>query len=317
MESTGHFTAELRRLVADSYDDCRSCGRKLPLKTAAFAGYATDGSVLYVGGCCKDLINELASHIYWWWEADKRCPHDASLWRYMDFAKFVSMLEHRSIFFARGDLLGDPFEGATGISERRAEWESANLTYFRSAVRSVPNEGEKYTPEYVEEQALYLLKDLSKITEMEPKTHFVSCWHANANESEALWRLYAPPPMTGVAIETNYGRLLSILNQERRIAIGKVQYIDFSKQFAGLYDRMFWKRRSLSHEAEVRAVITDDEAGLISGKNVPVELEKFLLRVVPSPFAAGWFTDLMVTILKKYGLDVPLSRSELLVEPFY
>jgi hypothetical protein len=31
----------------------------------------------------------------------------------MDFTKYVSMLDSGSLFFARADLLGDPFEGSS------------------------------------------------------------------------------------------------------------------------------------------------------------------------------------------------------------
>jgi hypothetical protein len=36
---------------------------------------------------------------------------DANLWRYMDLSKYVSMLATGSLWFARMDLLGDPYEG--------------------------------------------------------------------------------------------------------------------------------------------------------------------------------------------------------------
>jgi len=41
-------------------------------------------------------------------------PEDlaAPIWRYMDFTKFVAMLESDSLYFARSDRLGDPFEAA-------------------------------------------------------------------------------------------------------------------------------------------------------------------------------------------------------------
>ena len=39
-------------------------------------------------------------------------PADAVLWRYMSFTKFVSLLTKKSLFFARADKLGDPFEGS-------------------------------------------------------------------------------------------------------------------------------------------------------------------------------------------------------------
>lgn len=39
---------------------------------------------------------------------------DAKLWRYMDFTKFVAMLNNKALYFCRLDHLGDPFEGAKG-----------------------------------------------------------------------------------------------------------------------------------------------------------------------------------------------------------
>src|SRR3954466_4331681 len=35
---------------------------------------------------------------------------DGFIWRYMDFTKFVDLLDSKRLFFSRGDLLGDPFE---------------------------------------------------------------------------------------------------------------------------------------------------------------------------------------------------------------
>jgi hypothetical protein len=37
---------------------------------------------------------------------------DASLWRYMNFTKFVAMLS--TLYFTRGDAFPDKFEGAMG-----------------------------------------------------------------------------------------------------------------------------------------------------------------------------------------------------------
>ena len=34
------------------------------------------------------------------------------IWRYTDFTKFVSLMDRQSLFFARADKLGDPFEGS-------------------------------------------------------------------------------------------------------------------------------------------------------------------------------------------------------------
>ena len=38
-------------------------------------------------------------------------PRDAILWKYLDFTKFVSLLDKSALHFARTDKLSDPYEG--------------------------------------------------------------------------------------------------------------------------------------------------------------------------------------------------------------
>jgi hypothetical protein len=317
MESTGRFNSELMALRSRSYDRCQSCGRDLPRSIAAYAGYASDGSARYVGQCCVEEIEELATHVYWWWEADKRVEPDTRLWRYMDLAKFLYLLEERTLFFARADRLGDPFEGASGIADREAEWDDFYLQHFRDAVRHPPAGHSPPSEAEVEKQARRLLASIRQIAERDRTTTFVSCWHANTGESEALWRLYCPPGSTGIAIETTAERLLQALDQTCRIKLGKVQYVDFRESFAGFHDRIFWKRRSLSHEAEVRAVCTghlDPERG---GLPMGVVIETLCVSVVPSPFAPPWFEALLGAIVQRYGFNISVTPSELLAQPFF
>lgn len=42
----------------------------------------------------------------------ERPPAEASLWRYIDLPKYLSMLAQNALWFSRADLLGDPFEGS-------------------------------------------------------------------------------------------------------------------------------------------------------------------------------------------------------------
>lgn len=41
-------------------------------------------------------------------------PQDqnAKIWRYIDFTKFVSLIDSQELFFARADKFDDPFEGS-------------------------------------------------------------------------------------------------------------------------------------------------------------------------------------------------------------
>ena len=65
-------------------------------------------------------------------------PSDAILWRYMDFTKFVALLEMRALFFARSDKLNDPFEGS--LPKRNIEARYTNLhPEFEEAILSLPS----------------------------------------------------------------------------------------------------------------------------------------------------------------------------------
>jgi hypothetical protein len=50
---------------------------------------------------------------------------DHSVWRYMDFTKFLSLLDDQHLFFARADMLGDPFEGS--LAQYNHVWAYKNL----------------------------------------------------------------------------------------------------------------------------------------------------------------------------------------------
>lgn len=316
MESTGRFTKELKRLRAASYDECQSCGAKLPKDVAAYAGYSKDGTALYVGKCCLHLVHELASHIYWWWTADKRVDPNERLWRYVDFAKFVDLLETQRLFFSRADQFDDAFEGASGLAERQKEWDEFYLEYFRNAIRFPPENAPSPPEDVVEREAKRLLGDIKRAIKGERETTFVSCWHSNSGESEALWRLYCPNGSTGVLIETTADRLLDSLDA-LDVELGRVQYLDYKKSFSGFHDRIFWKRKSLSHECEVRAVNKMHFKENSTGLSRIVDVERMCISIIPSPFAGAWFPDLLKAVIVRYGYNIPVGKSELLGEPFF
>lgn len=317
MTSTGRITARLRRLMDDSRDRCSNCGNALPRDVACYAGYSADDEPVYVGECCRSQIHELATHVYWWWESDKRVSPDAVLWRYMDFARLIALLDSGGLHFARVDQFADPFEAASGSKELQPRWDEHYLEFLRQAIRTVPGRSVPPDDAEVERDAARLLKDLSACALADRQRTFVSCWHANNGESEALWRLYCPPPAAGVVLQTTAARLSDALGA-LHYKVGRVQYVDFSKAFAGIHERVFAKRKSLSHENEVRVVVQQDRPSTAVGISVPVNLEALILSVVPSPFAPEWVTPLVDSTLRRYGLPPGLvRRSEILAEPFF
>src|SRR5258708_25766339 len=94
---------------------------------------------------------------------------EISIWRYMDFTKFVSMLEYGALFFPRADTLEDPFEGTLGLLNQ----------YYRKH----PEEYLKTNPvDYVQVVAMSL-EEYKKKHEQNRKSVMISCWHMNEHES--------------------------------------------------------------------------------------------------------------------------------------
>jgi hypothetical protein len=320
LRSTGRITHGLKKLMVNRWNICCLCDTKIPKGRPAFAGYDANGNPIFVGACCADHLVEFASPTYWGvtHTLNIGIEDNIQLWRYMDFAKFVAMLSQNGLYFVRADRLDDPFEGASGLARRESEWDSFYLDHFRRVVASPPpgSSVADSSPEYIESQAHRLLAQW-KASGLRDRSSFISCWHANTGESEALWRLYCPPPTAGLAIRTTVGLLWDATAEEASSVIGRVHYIDFSKRFADIQERIFCKRLSLSHENEVRAVIPNQKDDPSSGLSMPCDLTALIEQVVISPFSPSWFLDVVRHSIGRFGFEFEVGTSELLDEPFY
>ena len=315
---THRFTLKLRKLQRDSHDKCSVCDLPFHEGDTAHAGYSTDGAPLYVGKCCAGSLGETAARYYWQPLSYDVPEEDAPLWRYMEFSKFVALLKDRALYFARADSLGDPWEGAKGSTVNKLVWDDHYLRSFRDVVRHPPP-GVKFnlSDEEVAKEAQRLLEELAAVGKYQLRTTYVSCWHENDVESEALRRLYCPPGSASIAIRTTFSAVRASLGNKTEISIGRVRYIDFRKNFADVNDAIFCKRKSLTHEREVRAVIhrsePSEELGLLS----PVILPTLLAAIVVSPFAPLWFESVLSVTLKRFRVSAPIIKSELISEPFF
>ena len=183
----------------------------------------------------------------------------AKIWRYMDFTKFVDSLERNCLHFARIDKLGDPYEFAVPSTTRRRHPHG----------RALP-----------------------KITKRIENTTYVNCWHCNEDESAAMWRLYLKSD-EGIAIQSTAKRFAeSFRSYSQAVFIGSVTYIDYEiddlvNNNECVFDYCVLKRRSYSHENELRAVITHGELMSPnpgpSGIQIPVILDELIETGLCSP----------------------------------
>ena len=220
-------------------------------------------------------------------------PDDAVLWRYMDFTKFVSLLEKSALFFCRPDQLGDPFEGSISpgtppivAGERQVGSPIRHGTFdLRWATRLVR----------------------------------VNCWHMSEFESEAMWRLYTRE-RDGVAIKTDFARFKEALVGEESVHVSLVSYLDYrtaSIPFGNALLPLLHKRISFQHEQEVRAVYTEIPAEDVIGGYYEVDLVGLVVEIVVAPFAEDWFIDLVRSIAERHGIGDRVRPSTLSDAPTF
>lgn len=235
---------------------------------------------------------------------------NSKIWRYMDFTKFVSLLDKSSLFFVRADKLGDPFEGS---HPKRA-------VKLRETI--IPEE-------FKTKEELF--KGWAEWTQTWLKYTVISCWHLNEQESAAMWKLYLKSD-EGIAIQSTFSRLSNSIHPKRRKAIHiyKVKYIDYEKGMAPVNYHpiipFFCKRKSFAHERELRAVrqtILPPE-GLSKvkpiqhgGKYIKVNLDLLIERIYLAPSSPTWLFELVKSVERKYGLNKEICQSSLDKAPLY
>ena len=226
------------------------------------------------------------------------------LWRYMDFPKFVALLNSEALFFSRTDLLGDSFEGSLPLSFVKAR------ARRHKSMKPRPGMSPKNWSEFIH-----------SIYENQRRWCYVNCWHMNEHESAAMWELYARSG-SGIAIQTTFDRLAKCLPETVRV--GKVQYLDYAVDVPkDRFSPFSIKRKSFEHEREVRAFISDAPENFYAGDNpetgklVPVDLERLIERIHVSPKAEKWFEDVTRAVATRFGLTKDVCRSALEATPLF
>jgi hypothetical protein len=240
---------------------------------------------------------------------------DIPIWRYIDLARFISMLEHQALHFSRADRMWDTFEGS--LSEPSLDFE-----------RNVMLDG------MPDENWAHWRDQMSRAHKAIREHTYLSCWHMNEHESVAMWNAYQSSDR--IAIRSTYRRLAECLDaaERERIYIGTVTYIDYKTDEIpwnnGLYPYVH-KRKSFEFERELRALFetewtTGGEEGgpppqlLPPGPHaipVVIDLDQLAETVYVSPRAQGWYRELIQNIVTRYGRNWPVVQSHLDSDPVF
>jgi len=111
------------------------------------------------------------------------------------------------------------------------------------------------------------------------------------------------------------------------VYIGEVHYLDYESDFVpegNAFSPLLHKRKSFSHENEVRALIHSLGAGGVTqpsvaeyGLDVPVALDVLIERVFIAPTTPPWIFRAIIGMLGRYGLNELISASALSDDPIF
>ena len=230
---------------------------------------------------------------------------DAVLWRYMDFTKFVSLLEKNALFFVRVDKLEDPFEGAYPTKNKDLNFQA----FYEAFNRSMTEDDFRKTRDFQRQWHPFIL---------------ISCWHESLHESAAMWKSYSRET-DGIAIRTDFNSFKQSLISSQDIFVGKVNYVNYDSHVIPESNSLYaflHKRLDFKYEQEVRALIMElPEVGGLTGhlcdigKYYEVDLSFLIKEVYVAPYADDWFIELIKSVADRYELKARVVKSSLADEP--
>ena len=222
---------------------------------------------------------------------------DSFIWRYFPLDKFISLITSGQLFFAKASSFEDPFEGDYGKAAKQ-----------------------KIRDKYGDGQYLRDFKTFEFLREYT----YISCWHENQHESDAMWKLYG----NAIAVKAKFSSIHKLLDwSEAEIKqSGRVNYIDYDTEHVNVessYLPYFFKRLSFAHEREVRFLIQEhrydwneyppSSPGKLAQLNINSDFEEIVL----SPTMESYVANAVERVLQQAGVSITVRQSTLLNRPVW
>lgn len=213
------------------------------------------------------------------------------IWRYMDFWKFLDILDNSRLYLSQASKFEDRLDGRIPIH----------------GINSLETE--------------HPLKQIDSFAESSLKrSHYIGCWSYEVKDTYPMWKIYSDYK-TAIAIKTTIGDLIeSISGEEKNIYIGKINYLNplGNYQFKGNTLQFFFEKRDyFSFENEIRILTTleyednKELLGLPPGTFIKTNPEILINEIKLAPLADESFKKIVELKLSSMGLDIPVTFSEI------
>ncbi|MDL5034571.1 hypothetical protein QRD43_21885 [Pelomonas sp. APW6] len=213
--------------------------------------------------------------------------------RHLDLTKYLDLLRGNSLYLRRADRFPDRLEGALTPSIRRAM-----------------NEGRSEHPDIETAEQFQLRSRVGAL---------VSCWTMGKADNMALWQLYGGASASIAVVTTVEQLAMASIDWPDPAYIYQVKYIDHMSDpdmIVGHYtDMLQYKHTAYAFEQELRVIASRHRGNwqdTPEGVRLPIpNLKSFVREVIVAPEAQDWYVDLVADVSAKYGLNVPVRRSDL------
>ena len=241
----------------------------------------------------------------------QKVDDDETIWRYMDFTSFYSLMSERALFFRRLDQYTDIHEGTIPQETKRV----LEILWTKYGIKD-KSELNDLVSNYLPNLATLKMGTLA------------NSWTIGETESYAMWKIFLRNSSEGIAIKTTTGRLKKALSASSLpIILGRVIYGPLGIGQITDVQLATNKRKAYEYENEFRAVIfnqftrEDLPKGAINyipkfdiGTSVEIDLNTIFGELYISPFAGTWFYDIVESVIRTFapqGLHVTVMASDI------
>jgi hypothetical protein len=248
---------------------------------------------------------------------------DKTVWRYVTFAKYISLMAYGAIWFSKLNILVDKEEG-TMPAMPATEMQAQHLALKRHFESSLHEQFDNMVSRNVEDGREIIV---------------VNCWFEDEHESKEMWAKYAGSD--GVAIKSTVRALTEHVFCDPQFSfIGRVQYVDLSKHVMSSYEanqaheRAYLKGLSFRREREIRistinlrgptcvnmdgTIPRPEEYTGARANNfenpgifIKANIARLVHGTVVYPGAPVWFELLIRHLVRQSGIGGPVMRSTL------
>lgn len=230
---------------------------------------------------------------------------ETAIWRYMNLEKFIAMLSTRSLWYAKAAYFEDGYECFCEVVRREMP---AKDPFSRCITRTMPDGKSELIS--LSQMMVELSGDAAERFARAPEHVYVNSW-CLARESMAMWQIYGSAG-SGIAVKSSICRFQRSTNfpvRKDQFAFDSVEYdID-----VGSTPMIDLRRGSTPIGSGVWCELL--KIAFHKGCNIEVDLDELVSEVYLGPRASRLTADAVASVMDKFGLQKPLTRSGLLTPP--